>query len=188
MKNLSMVLFFSLLSSLLTSAAPAKTTADDSLWLRLELIRGQVIDWQVGEHMTQRFTSTAINYTARSEVMGEEGESIWVKTVEDYGSGVTRLIEALIQRADGKTIKLLIDGKEIPLAEPIEWVLVESGERNVDVPAGNFAAKYVKYKARDQEIFYEGWFSATVSLHGYVKTVYTTPEDTQATVLTDFGK
>src|SRR5690606_28778064 len=75
-------------------------TRDLASVVHMQSLAKQAIDWQVGEFQTHKIVTTMQTYTSRAEVTSEDGDNVWVKTVEDYGGNVKRDIEALLRRAD----------------------------------------------------------------------------------------
>lgn len=133
-----------------------------------------LINWRVGEFHTLKIDFLGSG-DGRKEVTKEEPSegALWYVTTMNI-MGQKQVSEALIRRADGKLLKLIVNGEE---QDPNqggdgEMEIIEQKETSVTVPAGTFECMYVKVKttAQGQSTELELWANPIdVNLDGMLK-------------------
>jgi hypothetical protein len=106
-----------------------------------------LINWKVGD--TANYTVNVSSFLKGSSVKSvtkDEGTALWVTQKMDLMIQ-KQTIEILINKADGKVLKTLVDGKEQNTPEdPIEIISQDYGD--VTVPAGTFNAIHIVAKSK----------------------------------------
>jgi len=139
-----------------------------------------MINWQVGDFQDLDVKMIFGGGSSHKEVTKEETaqNAIWLKNNISL-MGQNQVSEALISRADGKVLKLIVNGQEQQLGdEQIE--IIDQKETNITVPAGTFDCMYVKAKitARGQTQEIQMWANPIdVNIDGQLK----------ATIASSFG-
>ena len=133
-----------------------------------------MINWQVGDFQDLDVKMIFGGGSSHKEVTKEETaqNAIWLKNNISL-MGQNQVSEALISRADGKVLKLIVNGQEQQLGdEQIE--IIDQKETNITVPAGTFDCMYVKAKitARGQTQEIQMWANPIdVNIDGQLKAI-----------------
>ena len=144
---------FIVLGLALMAAGPAQA---DERNLSLETILTavapfDVINWKVGDTASYKVSiASFLNGTMVKSVSKDEGTSLWVKQDLDL-SIQKQVIEMQLNKADGKVLKVLINGQEQQI--PNDKVEVISQDYvDVTVPAGTFKAIHIVAKAGGKNV------------------------------------
>ncbi|MBI4924959.1 MAG: hypothetical protein HY843_03460 [Bdellovibrio sp.] len=111
-----------------------------------------VINWKVGDTMDYNISIGAFGQigTTTKTVTKDEGVAIWLNNTMSY-SGVQDVSEILINKADGKILKLIHNGKEQSVPnQDIE--IISMDQDTVTVPAGTFDVVHVVAKTKEINI------------------------------------
>jgi hypothetical protein len=105
-----------------------------------------LINWQVGDFQDHNVKMLFGAGTSHKEATSEDRaqNAIWLKTTIAL-MGQNQVSEALISRADGKVLKLIVNGEEQAAGEQ-EVEIIEQAETTITVPAGTYDCMYVKAK------------------------------------------
>jgi len=153
----------------------------------------QQINWPVGD-----FHKLKIEFImpgdGRKEVRNEEvyqgKNAFWYVTTINL-MGQAQKTEALMDRADGSTLRLIVNGKEESTNDGSTVEIIEQAETTITVPAGTFDCIYVKAKvtpAQGQPQEVELWVNPIdVNLDGALKIAFQTQFGPLAMVLEEFG-
>jgi len=149
------------------------------------------INWQVGD-----FHKLGIQFLFG----GGEGSKLVTKdeptqnavwyTTEIALMGQNQKTEALISREDGRTLKLIVNGKEEDPTAGGEIEIIEQSETSVEVPAGKFDCFYIKANvtAKGQKSVVEIWVNpVNVNIDGTLKMVAQTQFGPLTLTLKEFG-
>lgn len=177
---------FSLVFGVLVStpSAHSKNLFVD-LFLPLSL---NVIDWRVGDYAHYDLDLGFLGKgTLKKLVESDTKEALWV-TIDIKTPMGEQNVKALIRKSDGKTLKLIVDGKEQEVQEPnIE--IIEQRPEKITVPAGTFRAIYLKVKDKTQNVLIEAWINPLeITVGGVAKSIVKKDFLTMTTELTKFGK
>ncbi|OFZ02147.1 MAG: hypothetical protein A2070_04820 [Bdellovibrionales bacterium GWC1_52_8] len=107
-----------------------------------------LINWKVGDTASYdvKISSFGKMGTNVKTVTKDEGTSIWL-TQDLNLSGQKQLAEAQISKADGKILKLIVNGKEQEIPnDPLE--IISQDYADVTVPAGTFQCIHVIAKSK----------------------------------------
>ncbi len=152
-----------------------------------------VINWLVGDYQNVEVKFLLGGGAGHKEATKEEADKNAVWFVNEMTlMGQKQKTEALIDRSNGKTIKLIVNGKEEDVSKEGdgEIEIIEQSETEVTVPAGKFDCLYIKAKVKaqgqDQEI--EVWINPVdVNLDGMLKVVIQSMFGPITMQLKDFG-
>jgi hypothetical protein len=107
-----------------------------------------LINWKVGETANYNVSAAFgfIKGTMTKSVASEEGNAIWVRQ-EVVLAGQNQLIEILMDRADGKVLKMRQNGKDaqVPDEKP---EIISQDYAEITVPAGTFKCVHVIAKTK----------------------------------------
>jgi hypothetical protein len=136
-------------ASVVTAEQVAEITQSVAMATRLN--RADLINWKVGDSSVMNMIITGIKLgTLTKTASSEEGAALWV-TQEIKILGQKQVVGILINRADGKILKTIINGKEQPASdEPDGLEIVSQEYTEVTVPAGTF--KVIHLVARSESI------------------------------------
>lgn len=147
-----------------------------------------VINWKVGD--TASFNVLAGSFgnigTMVKSVTKDEGTAIWL--LQDMNLMVQKQkAEALINKADGKLLKLIVNGQEQQIPnDPIE--VISQDYADVTVPAGTFKAIHVIAKSK-QASKIEVWMNPRDTvMEGTIKQIMETSMMPLTLELTSFKK
>lgn len=132
------------------------------------------IDWQVGDRLEYTISAGRFGTVGKmeKEVSREIADAIWVDTKMEL-SGKQELIETLINRLDGKILKMLRNGKEVEIPNQ-EITIIDRKIEKVKVPAGEFEAMHVIAKSEQVERI-EVWTNADkTAMDGTLKQIMST--------------
>lgn len=135
-------------------AAQAHNTVGEALLaLQLPAIEDSIIteglDWKVGQENNYKLNMGGfLNGTMKMSVKSIGADGIWM--VQDVDLSIQKqTIEVLIDPANGKIKKMIVNGKEQePPKSEIE--IIDQKEDKITVPAGTFETIYVKIKDNAQ--------------------------------------
>jgi len=195
MKRFSLIWVAAAAFSLNAQASALPTSTTDAAFKILRQIDLQdsiqnLINWQVGDFHKIKIAMMFGNGSGTKEATKEEGNAIWLVTDMSI-LGQNQKSEALINRADGKVLKLIVNGKEENPNEGGEVEIIEQKETSVTVGAGTFECIYVKAKmtAQGQTQDIELWANPIdVNLDGSLKVVVQTTFGPITITLEQFGK
>lgn len=161
------------------SQAQARSTTSEALLHQLinyELglldVTAQGIDWKIGDQTVYSLKMLFGQGSMNKEVTSDEGTAFWLTSNVDL-MGQKQKIEALIRKADGKTLKLLVDGKEQEIPEP-DFEIIEQKEANIKVPKfpNGIDCIYLKIKDRKKGDEIETWINPMeIPIDGMIKTI-----------------
>lgn len=157
--------------------------------LRILRIASGLIDWEVGEWTSYKLKTTFGAGDMKKEVTSDEGTALWLTSYVTL-LGQKQKIEALIRKADGKTLKLLIDGKEQDVPD-VQYDILEQKEDNIKVPKfpNGIDCIYLKLKEKEKGTIIKTWINPRdVFLDGMVKTETSQGFMTISIELENFGK
>lgn len=133
-----------------------------------------VTKWKIGDTMQYEVNVSNVGRVGDStkKVTKDEGHAVWVRqSVQILFHRET--VEVLVNKADGKILKVVRNGKEQPPEDNKFEVIKEERGVTVKVPAGEFTALYYKGKMKDVQSL-EVWASPSEALiEGSVKQVIT---------------
>jgi len=155
MKKLLLVVALAVLAS-----GPANASIEGLVFQEAlnNLVPMDLINWKVGDTASYdvKVASFGKIGTNVKAVTKDEGTSIWL-TQDMNLSGQKQLAEAQISKADGKILKLIVNGKEQAIPnDPIEIISQDYGE--VTVPAGTFQCIHIIAKSK-QVSKLEAWMN-----------------------------
>lgn len=96
------------------------------------------IDWKVGDTANYAISIGSLSKvgTMLKSVTKDNGDTLWTR--EDYNEmGQRQVFDRLFNKADGKLLKLILNGKEQKLDDGHPQV-ISSEETELTVPAGHF--------------------------------------------------
>jgi hypothetical protein len=107
-----------------------------------------MIDWKVGDSLQYDVSLKSFKLgTSVKTVSKDEGEAVWLKQ-EVKAMNQNEVIEVLINRADGRVLKMIRNGQEQPLEDNnLEVISQEATE--ITVKAGKFKAIHIVAKTKD---------------------------------------
>ncbi len=107
-----------------------------------------MIDWKVGDSLQYDVSLKSFKLgTSVKTVAKDEGEAVWLKQ-EVKAMNQNEVIEVLINRADGRVLKMIRNGQEQPLEDNnLEVISQEATE--ITVKAGKFKAIHIVAKTKD---------------------------------------
>lgn len=153
MKNFLASLALAATSALALNTAPAQAVELDVAALnqaQLQLILASVtpqdlINWKVGDTASYNVGMGFPLGTSTKSVTKDEGTAIWV-TQQMSLMGQKQVIEVLINKADGKVLKMIVNGKEEAVPnDPIE--IISQDYATIKVPAGTFEVIHIVAKS-----------------------------------------
>jgi hypothetical protein len=161
-------------------------------WIQSDAGVSNIIRWKVGDfHKMKLNVAGFINGTGRKEATKEEADKNAVWLVNEVSVlGQRQKTEALIDRATGKTLKLIVNGKEQDPGEQGEVEVIEQSETTVTVGAGTFDCFYVKANvtSQGQKQVVELWINPIdVNLDGSLKIIAQSQLGPVTITLEEFG-
>ena len=155
-----------------------ESTSEASLYqlihyeVALRDVTAQGIDWKIGDQTSYSLKMLFGQGLIDKEVTKDEGTAFWLTSNVDL-MGQKQKIEALIRKADGKTLKLLVNGQEQEIPEP-DFEIIEQKEAHIKVskfPNG-IDCIYLKIKDRKKGDEIETWINPqAVPIDGMLKTI-----------------
>ena len=148
----SMMKKFGVLAALAVAAFAQNVMADEATFAispeqSLQLLGPQdLINWKVGDRADYKLSASGMNLgTMVKTVAKEEGAAIWLHQ-EINAMGQKQTVDVLMNRADAKIVKYIVNGKEEQVPnDKIEIISQDYAE--VTVPAGTFKAVHVLAKS-----------------------------------------
>ncbi len=156
-----------------------------------------VINWKVGDYAVYNLSMGFFGSgSVRKSVAKDEGTSLWLKVEAKTPMGAQN-VDVQIRKADGKILKIIVDGKEQPNTEhKIE--IVEKRPEEVKVPAWNqpFKTIFVKIKDETDNAEIDNWINTNTlpidiqpktPIDGTVKSIINKGVLTMTLELTEYG-
>lgn len=167
--------------ALFVSSQPKSVFAENALTISsaqieqiTQIIPLNLINWKVGDSMDLVVSHSLLGKvgTALKIADREEGDAIWIKTTLAL-AGQNQIVEALMNRADGKMLKYRQNGKDQAIPDQnLEIISQDHGD--VTVPAGTFKAVHIVAKSKDVSKI-EIWANPQATcLDGNIKTIAAT--------------
>ena len=131
---------------------PQTLTQDVQLQLMLSSITPlDLINWKVGDQAQYDVKAGSFGKlgTMTKAVTKDEGTAIWVTQNMDLMIQKQK-VEVLMNKADGKVLKMIVNGKE-QAAPTDEIEIISQDYTEVTVPAGTFKAIHVVAKTKQVE-------------------------------------
>ena len=166
-----------LLSLCCILANGALARADDSLPLQLymtEVSPADLINWKVGDSMDYSITLGMFGNlgTSNKSVTKDEGAAIWVRQTMAMKTQ-NETVDILINKADGKILKLIRNGKEEAIPDE-QLEIISQDYTEITVPAGKFSVLHVVAKTKNVSKI-EIWANPPQTvMDGVVKQIITT--------------
>ncbi len=132
----------------------------------------QGVDWKIGDQTVYSLKMLFGQGSMDKEVTKDEGTAFWLTSNVDL-MGQKQKIEALIRKADGKTLKLLVNGEEQEIPEP-DLEIIEQKEAHIKVPKfpNGIECIYLKIKDRKKGDEIEIWINPMeIPIDGMIKTI-----------------
>ncbi len=145
-----------------------------------------VINWQIGDYADMNMTMSGMPLgTMHKEAVSEEGNAVWLKQALSGGMIGNQVVEVLIDRATGKTLKMKQNGQEKPVPdEKIE--IIDQETATITVPAGTFETIHIRAKSSQGPL--ELWANPqAIKLDGAAKMTMTAQGMPITMELTKFG-
>lgn len=183
-------------SSVITYSQPAVAAESSVAKLNLSLLLNSLhdvktldlINWKIGDTMNMDLSMDFLGKvgTMVKSVPKEEGAAVWMKQ-DIQMQGQNQTVEALINRADGKILKLIQNGKEAQIPnDPPE--IISQDYTEITVPAGKFKTLHVVVKTK-QVSKIELWANPVdTCMDGAVKEIVPAVFGNLTMVLTAFHK
>lgn len=173
----------------LTLAAPQASASGDSLvWAVASPIHSfDLIEWKVGDEMDYDVAMFGMNLGKNVKVVTQdEGTALWLRQTLSL-MGRNEVIDALINKADGKILKLVRNGQEQPVPDE-QFEVISQDYAEITVPAGHFQAIHILGRSR-QASKIEIWVNPRdTALDGSLKTIMQTQMGELTMVLTAFKR
>lgn len=122
-----------------------------------------IIDsWTIGDEMNYSIALGPFGKigTSRKWIEKFEGDGVWMYQQMDM-MGQKQKVEALIEKSTGKTLKLIVNGKEQQLNDDDAGFEIEEQDFvDITVPAGKFRALHIVAKTKDDNKV-EVWMNPT---------------------------
>jgi len=161
--------------------------------LEAGLVAANLINWQIGEYHNNTIKlSLPFPGSAHKEVTKEETARNAFWYVQDIAIlGQKQKIETLMDRATGKVLEQIVNGKKEEVSEGDTMEILEQYETEVEVPAGKFDCMYIKAKvtSKGQTQELQAWINpVNINLDGMLKVVVQSQMGPVEMLLKDFGK
>lgn len=150
-----------------------------------EMHTNNVINWKVGEFqeldLSAMFGSLG---SMKKYVASEEGNALWMNQ-ETSGMIGAHKIEALLDRATGKVLRMKQDGQEQKVPDS-KMEIIDQEATNITVPAGTFEVIHITAKADGKKV--EVWMNPRdITMDGTAQMVAETQLFPITMKLTKFG-
>ncbi len=127
-----------------------------------------LINWRIGDEMNYTISLVLGSGTAKKFVASDEGAALWF-TQNISILGQNQKVEALIQKADGKILKMKVNGQEQAVPTP-HLEIIDQEVTSITVPAGTFDCVHVRAKSDGKKV--EVWANpAQTVMDGSLKQV-----------------
>jgi thiazole synthase ThiGH ThiG subunit len=110
-----------------------------------------LINWKIGDEMNYNIKMFIGGGTLKKVAVREEGTALWFNQ-EIKLMGQNQKIEVLINRPDGKILKVIQNGQEQAVPNTSDIEVIEQEVRTVTVPAGTFESVYIKAKTQGKVV------------------------------------
>lgn len=111
------------------------------------------LNWKVGDKMNYTVSLASMGNIGSSEkfVAKDEGTSLWItQNIDIPMAGQKQTTEMQLEKATGKVLKLIVNGKEQDLSNDDQGLEIISQEyTSVTVAAGTFKALHIVAKTKD---------------------------------------
>src|ERR1035437_4038647 len=137
----------------------------------LESTALDLINWKVGDTTAYDLEMGAFGKigTMTKTASKDEGAAIWIKNEADM-MGQKDLTEILINRADGKILKMIHNGQEQQVPDD-KIEIISQDYTEITVPAGKFKCLHIVAKSQQSEKI-EIWANPqTVALDGSIQMI-----------------
>jgi|GEM_PF-6264168 len=105
-----------------------------------------VINWQIGDYADMNISLQGMPLgTIHKEAMSNEGNAVWLKQAMSGGMIGNQVVEVLIDRATGKTLKMKQNGQEKPVPDE-KLEIIDQETATITVPAGTFETIHIRAK------------------------------------------
>jgi hypothetical protein len=185
---------FTILTSLilmLSTPSFASGLSDLNLFLAHQALRGysaqNMVDWKVGDQMDYQVSLGMLGQGTMTKVVTkDEGNALWFKQ-EINLSIQNQVVEILINKADGKVLKMIRNGKEEQVPDQ-DLDIVGQEYAQVTVPAGTFDSIHVTANTKDVKNL-EMWANPQATcMDGAIKMVVPMNFITMTSELVTFNK
>ena len=183
-------LFLSLAMLAVAGSAQAYDATDLARDIALANVKhspaANVINWEIGDYCDMNISLQGMPLgTIHKEAMSNEGNAVWLKQSMSGGMIGNQVVEVLIDRATGKTLKMKQNGQEKPVPdEKIE--IIDQETATITVPAGTFETIHIR--ARSSQGPLELWANPqAIKLDGAAKMTMQANGMPIAMELTKFG-
>lgn len=134
------------------------------------------LKWQVGDRATYKIISSVITGSSTQFVREDLGDKLWMQADVDMGFLGSQKMEMLFDKATGKILKLLVNGKEQTPPDPNDLDVLETRNERIRVAAGEFDCVYAKQRNRKDGKIQEGWTDdKDVPMGGMVRAMGNSP-------------
>ena len=107
-----------------------------------------VINWQIGDYCDMNISLQGMPLgTVHKEAMSDEGNAVWLKQSMSGGMIGNQVVEVLIDRATGKTLKMKQNGQEKPVPDD-KIEIIDQETATITVPAGTFETIHIRAKSQ----------------------------------------
>ncbi len=139
-----------IVAALLVGSSPARAESALIDTLNQTLVQQSqlnLIDWKIGDSMAYNIKAFGSNMgTSTKTVTREEGNALWMEQSMAM-MGQNQKVEALIDRASGKILKYIVNGKEQSVPDDA-LEIISQDYADVTVPAGTFKSIHIVAKSK----------------------------------------
>ncbi|NDD91086.1 hypothetical protein EBZ37_03255 [bacterium] len=173
--------------ALLLVAAPARA---DLSAMELQALSSvtplDLINWKVGDTMNYQISMVFGKGTMVKTVSKDEGTALWLhQDINLMGQGQTA--DVLINKADGKILKMLQNGKEVQIPDD-KIEVISQDYADITVPAGTFSSIHIVAKSK-QVSKIEMWANPSeTAMDGALKQIMATTFGNMTLELTSFKR
>ena len=111
------------------------------------------LNWKVGDKMNYSVSLASMGNIGTSEksVTKDEGTSLWmVQTIDIPMAGQKQTTEIQLEKATGKVLKLIVNGKEQDLSNDDQGLeIISQDYTSITVAAGTYKALHIVAKTKD---------------------------------------
>ncbi|MBU6374807.1 MAG: hypothetical protein KGQ59_02320 [Bdellovibrionales bacterium] len=145
-----------------------------------------LINWKVGDTMSYQLSMVFGKGTMVKSVNKDEGTALWLH--QDINiMGQNQTADVLINKADGKILKMIQNGKEVQIPDD-KVEVISQDYADVTVPAGTFSSIHIVAKTK-QVSKIEMWANPSeTALDGALKQIMATTFGNMTLELTSFKR